>query len=274
MPADRLAKGKSEHGTITLVASHQGGSIVIEVRDDGKGLNRAKLLSKARERGLDAPDSMTDQEVYSLIFAPGFSTADQVTDVSGRGVGMDVVKKNIMRAAWSTSTRLKGGMSGQGPLCRRTRRLRWTACRSVGARSVSRPCRRWSSRSRSNSGTIKTSSWQRPAWSRCVYPAAAGVLSPEQAATCRRASATERRRHHGRSRPKAAWSPLSLLVDGAARPAAGGGEEPGSQLPQNTPRRRAPPSWATAGWRRSSTWAAWCVVRGTEHRDTVNRSKS
>ena len=95
LPADRLAKGKPEHGTITLVASHQGGSIVIEVRDDGRGLNRAKLISKARERGIDAPDSMTDQEVYSLIFAPGFSTADQVTDVSGRGVGMDVVKKNI-----------------------------------------------------------------------------------------------------------------------------------------------------------------------------------
>ena len=95
LPAERLAKGKPEHGTVTLVASHQGGSIVIEVRDDGKGLNRAKLLAKARERGIDAPDSMTDQEVYGLIFAPGFSTADVVTDVSGRGVGMDVVKKNI-----------------------------------------------------------------------------------------------------------------------------------------------------------------------------------
>ena len=95
MPAERIAKGKPEHGTVTLVASHQGGSIVIEVRDDGKGLNREKLLKKARERGLDAPDSMTDQDVYALIFAPGFSTADVVTDVSGRGVGMDVVKKNI-----------------------------------------------------------------------------------------------------------------------------------------------------------------------------------
>ena len=95
LPAERLAKGKPETGTITLIASHQGGSIVIEVRDDGKGLNRAKLLAKARERGLDAPDTMTDQEVYGLIFAPGFSTAEQVTDVSGRGVGMDVVKKNI-----------------------------------------------------------------------------------------------------------------------------------------------------------------------------------
>jgi two-component system, chemotaxis family, sensor kinase CheA len=95
MPADRLAKGKPETGIITLSASHQGGSIVIEVRDDGRGLSRDKLLKKARERGLDAPDSMTDQEVYGLIFAPGFSTADAVTDVSGRGVGMDVVKKNI-----------------------------------------------------------------------------------------------------------------------------------------------------------------------------------
>jgi two-component system chemotaxis sensor kinase CheA len=95
LPAERIAKGKPEHGTITLIATHQGGSIVIEVRDDGKGLNRGKLLQKARERGLDAPDTMTDGEVYSLIFAPGFSTADVVTDVSGRGVGMDVVKKNI-----------------------------------------------------------------------------------------------------------------------------------------------------------------------------------
>ena len=94
-PAERLAKGKPESGTITLVASHQGGSIVIEVRDDGRGLNREKLIKKAREKGIDAPDSMSDQEAWNLIFAPGFSTADQVTDVSGRGVGMDVVKKNI-----------------------------------------------------------------------------------------------------------------------------------------------------------------------------------
>ena len=95
LPAERLAKGKPEQGTITLSASHQGGSIVIEVRDDGKGLSREKLLKKAREKGIDAPDSMTDQDVWSLIFAPGFSTAEVVTDVSGRGVGMDVVKKNI-----------------------------------------------------------------------------------------------------------------------------------------------------------------------------------
>jgi two-component system chemotaxis sensor kinase CheA len=95
MPDVRLAHGKPEVGTITLAASHQGGSIVIEVRDDGRGLSREKLLKKAREKGIDAPDTLTDQEVWNLIFAPGFSTAEEVTDVSGRGVGMDVVKKNI-----------------------------------------------------------------------------------------------------------------------------------------------------------------------------------
>lgn len=94
-PAERLAAGKSETGTITLSASHQGGSIVIEVRDDGKGMSRQKILSKAKERGLDVSDQMSDAEVWQLIFAPGFSTADVVTDVSGRGVGMDVVKRNI-----------------------------------------------------------------------------------------------------------------------------------------------------------------------------------
>ena len=95
MPAERKARGKSENGTITLAASHQGGQVVIEVRDDGKGLDRARLIAKAREKGIDAPDSMSDSDVWNLIFAPGFSTADVVTDVSGRGVGMDVVKKNI-----------------------------------------------------------------------------------------------------------------------------------------------------------------------------------
>jgi two-component system chemotaxis sensor kinase CheA len=95
MPEDRLKKGKPEVGTITLSAAHQGGSIVIEVRDDGRGLSREKILDKARERGLDVSDQMTDAEVWQLIFAPGFSTAEVVTDVSGRGVGMDVVKRNI-----------------------------------------------------------------------------------------------------------------------------------------------------------------------------------
>ncbi|HEY6355830.1 MAG TPA: chemotaxis protein CheA [Burkholderiaceae bacterium] len=95
LPEERLAKGKPAQGTITLAASHQGGSILIEVRDDGRGLSRPKLLAKARERGIDAPDTLSDSEVWALIFAPGFSTAEVVTDVSGRGVGMDVVKQNI-----------------------------------------------------------------------------------------------------------------------------------------------------------------------------------
>ncbi|GAA4417693.1 chemotaxis protein CheW [Acidovorax lacteus] len=95
LPAERLAKGKPEHGTITLSASHQGGSIVIEVRDDGRGLSREKILRKAQERGLEVSEQMSDADVWQLIFAPGFSTADEVTDVSGRGVGMDVVKRNI-----------------------------------------------------------------------------------------------------------------------------------------------------------------------------------
>ncbi|MDD2881941.1 MAG: chemotaxis protein CheW [Rhodoferax sp.] len=95
MPADRIRAGKPESGKITLSAAHQGGSIVIEVRDDGRGMSREKILAKAREKGLDVSDTMTDGEVWQLIFAPGFSTAEVVTDVSGRGVGMDVVKRNI-----------------------------------------------------------------------------------------------------------------------------------------------------------------------------------
>jgi two-component system chemotaxis sensor kinase CheA len=94
-PAGRKAAGKSETGTLTLSAAHKGGSIVIEVTDDGAGLNRAKLLAKAAKNGLPVSESMSDSEVFNLIFAPGFSTAEVVTDVSGRGVGMDVVKRNI-----------------------------------------------------------------------------------------------------------------------------------------------------------------------------------
>ncbi|MFO1196553.1 MAG: chemotaxis protein CheW [Burkholderiaceae bacterium] len=96
LPDERVAKGKVPHGTITLSAEHKGGSIAIEVRDDGRGLSREKILKKARERGLAVHDQMTDQEIFQLIFEPGFSTADVVTDVSGRGVGMDVVRRNIL----------------------------------------------------------------------------------------------------------------------------------------------------------------------------------
>lgn len=95
MPDQRKALGKNPVGTITLKAYHQGGNIVIEVGDDGAGLRRDRILAKAAERGLSVSEQMTDQEVFSLIFEAGFSTADQVTDVSGRGVGMDVVRRNI-----------------------------------------------------------------------------------------------------------------------------------------------------------------------------------
>jgi two-component system, chemotaxis family, sensor kinase CheA len=95
-PDQRLAAGKQENGTIELRAFHEGGNIIIEVRDDGAGLNKAKILKKARERALIAPDQdLTDEQIDNLIFMPGFSTADQLSDVSGRGVGMDVVRRNI-----------------------------------------------------------------------------------------------------------------------------------------------------------------------------------
>ena len=94
-PDVRIAKGKSAIGTLTLSAFHQGGNIVIEVRDDGGGLSREKILAKARERGMNVADSMSDQDVWQLIFEAGFSTAAAITDVSGRGVGMDVVRRNI-----------------------------------------------------------------------------------------------------------------------------------------------------------------------------------
>ena len=95
LPEARHAAGKGEAGKLTLSAAHQGGNIVIEVSDDGNGLNRERILAKARQQSLPVSDNMPDSEVWQLIFAPGFSTAEVVTDVSGRGVGMDVVKRNI-----------------------------------------------------------------------------------------------------------------------------------------------------------------------------------
>jgi two-component system chemotaxis sensor kinase CheA len=95
-PEIRIAKGKSAQGIIRLSASHRGGRIIIEIKDDGAGLNRERILSKAKEKKLIAEDAqLTDEEVDNLIFLPGFSTADHVSAVSGRGVGMDVVKRNI-----------------------------------------------------------------------------------------------------------------------------------------------------------------------------------
>ncbi len=95
MPDERIAKGKDPQGTITLRAAHQGGNIVIQVSDDGAGLNRERILAKAKEKGIPFNENISDADVWLMIFAPGFSTAAVVTDVSGRGVGMDVVKKNI-----------------------------------------------------------------------------------------------------------------------------------------------------------------------------------
>ena len=95
-PEVRLAAGKPETGMLELAAFHEGGNILIEVRDDGGGLNRQRILQRARERGLVSPDAeLSDEQVHQLIFAPGFSTAEVVSDVSGRGVGMDVVRRNI-----------------------------------------------------------------------------------------------------------------------------------------------------------------------------------
>jgi two-component system chemotaxis sensor kinase CheA len=94
-PADRVAAGKDEMGTVSMRATHRGGSVIIEVSDDGRGLDRQRLLAKARELGMPCSDSMSDTEVFGLIFEAGFSTAKQVTDLSGRGVGMDVVRRNI-----------------------------------------------------------------------------------------------------------------------------------------------------------------------------------
>jgi two-component system, chemotaxis family, sensor kinase CheA len=95
-PERRFAAGKSETGTLELGAFHEGGNIIIEVSDDGAGINKAKVLQKARERNLIAPDQeLTDEQIDNLIFMPGFSTAEQISDVSGRGVGMDVVRRNI-----------------------------------------------------------------------------------------------------------------------------------------------------------------------------------
>jgi two-component system chemotaxis sensor kinase CheA len=95
-PAERLAAGKPETGVVQLNAFHKGGNIMLEIRDDGRGLDREKLLAEGIERGLaTAEQNVTDQQIYELIFMPGFSTADRVSDVSGRGVGMDVVRRNI-----------------------------------------------------------------------------------------------------------------------------------------------------------------------------------
>jgi two-component system chemotaxis sensor kinase CheA len=109
MPAARVAAGKTEAGRLFLSASHQGGNIIIEVSDDGGGLNRERILAKAQQQGMAVSDAMSDADVWQLIFAPGFSTAEAVTDVSGRGVGMDVVKRNISAMGGSVDIRSARG---------------------------------------------------------------------------------------------------------------------------------------------------------------------
>lgn len=110
-PAERVAAGKPPQGKISLRAYHQGGNIYIEIEDDGKGLDRDVLRRKAIEKGVIAEsDVLTDHEIDNLIFAPGFSTAKQVTDVSGRGVGMDVVRRNVESLQGSVSVRSQKGV--------------------------------------------------------------------------------------------------------------------------------------------------------------------
>ncbi|MCB9073583.1 MAG: chemotaxis protein CheW [Bdellovibrionaceae bacterium] len=97
-PTERIQSGKSEVGNITIRAFHEGGQVVIEIADDGKGLDREKIINKAIEKNIIAPDKvnhLSEKDIYNFIFAPGFSTAQSVTNISGRGVGMDVVRKNI-----------------------------------------------------------------------------------------------------------------------------------------------------------------------------------
>lgn len=109
LPENRVAAGKSPVGNLILSAEHQGGNICIEVTDDGAGLNRERILAKAISQGMAVSENMTDEEVGMLIFAPGFSTAEQVTDVSGRGVGMDVVKRNIQEMGGHVEIKSKQG---------------------------------------------------------------------------------------------------------------------------------------------------------------------
>ncbi len=106
MPQARAAAGKPAVGVVSLEAYHKGGNIVVEVCDDGGGLQRERIFAKARERGLvGASDTLTEEQIYDLIFMAGFSTADQATDISGRGVGMDVVRRNIKELGGSIEVR-------------------------------------------------------------------------------------------------------------------------------------------------------------------------
>jgi two-component system chemotaxis sensor kinase CheA len=109
-PDKRTAAGKPAAGTVHLDACHRGGNIAVEVSDDGGGLDKSRILAKARDRGLVGPnDVLTDEQIYDLIFLPGFSTAEKTTDVSGRGVGMDVVRRNIKELGGKIELRSEHG---------------------------------------------------------------------------------------------------------------------------------------------------------------------
>ncbi len=110
LPAQRKAAGKPENGTLKLNAYHEGGNIVVQISDDGAGLNRAAIVAKAQQRGLlGAGQEPSDAEVAELIFQPGFSTAAQATDLSGRGVGMDVVRRNVRDLGGSVGVKSEAG---------------------------------------------------------------------------------------------------------------------------------------------------------------------
>jgi two-component system, chemotaxis family, sensor kinase CheA len=110
LPADRHASGKAEEGTIRLAAEHRGGRIVISISDDGAGINPERVLKKARDQGLVGADAvLSDDEINNLIFMPGFSTAEKVSDISGRGVGMDVVRRNIQDVGGRISLKSERG---------------------------------------------------------------------------------------------------------------------------------------------------------------------
>jgi len=108
-PAAREAAGKRRRGTVQIRASHQGGSILVEVQDDGAGFDRDRILRTAEQRGTPLHPDISDEQVWQLAFAPGFSTADTVSDVSGRGVGMDVVNRNIRALGGSVEVRSQRG---------------------------------------------------------------------------------------------------------------------------------------------------------------------
>ena len=110
LPADRITRGKSETGTIRLCASQRGGRIVIEISDDGAGINCERVLKKARDKGLVDPNAvLSDEEICNLVFLPGFSTAETISDISGRGVGMDVVRRNIQDLGGRTTIKSDAG---------------------------------------------------------------------------------------------------------------------------------------------------------------------